>query len=64
MADIEARKKDVLRALEELEAEILVLSQRIAEAKEDLEFVTDEKTLEIYAESHELEEGLTHIELF
>lgn len=64
MADIEERKKNTLRILEELEAEILILSQRIAEAKEDLEFVTDGKSLRVYADSHELEEGLTHIQLF
>ena len=64
MADIEARKKEVLRTLEELEAEILILSQRITEAKEDLGFVTNEKSLRVYANSHAIDEGLIRIQLF
>ena len=62
--DVEARKAVVRQSLEELQADIIILDQRIFEAMNDLEFVTDEKSLEVYANSHELEEGLFHIRLF
>ena len=62
--DIEKRKDEVIVALRELEDEVRTLLFRIANARGDLHLVKTEDDLVKFAESHILEEGFKHIELF
>lgn len=62
--DIESRKAEMLALLEELEADIQTLSDRITKAREDLANVYTEEEGQLFDESHDLEEGLKHILLF
>lgn len=62
--DIESRKAEMLALLEELEADIQTLSDRITKAREDLANVYTLEEEQLFDESHDLEEGLKHILLF
>lgn len=63
--NIEARKAELYRALDEIESDIKTLSLRIMKARENLELVKTEEDAEIYDQRHgDLEESLIHIRLF
>lgn len=62
--DIEKKKVELFAVLMELEADIKVLSNNIAKAYEDLANVHTMEDAKQFDESHDLEEGLKHIELF
>ncbi len=65
MKDIETRKEEIFRVLDEIESDIKVLSLRIMKAREELALVRSEKCSKIYDERNgDLEEGLIHIRLF
>lgn len=64
MMDIEKKKVELFAVLMELEADIKVLSNNIAKAYEDLANVHTMEDAKQFDESHDLEEGLKHIELF
>lgn len=64
MMDIEKKKVELFAVLMELEANIKVLSNNIAKAYEDLANVHTMEDAKQFDESHDLEEGLKHIELF
>lgn len=62
--DIEKKKVELFAILMELEADIKALSNNIAKAYEDLANVHTMEDAKQFDESHDLEEGLKHIELF
>lgn len=62
--DIEQRKVEMFAVLEEVEADIATLKKNIARAREDLPKVQTEAEAKVFDQSHDLEEGLKHIELF
>lgn len=62
--DIEKKKTEIFASLMELEADIKTLSDRIAKTYEDLANVHTMDDAKAFNESHNLEEGLKHIELF
>lgn len=62
--DIEKKRNEMLAILEELDAEIQLLSNRIAKAREDLANVYTEDDAKRFDENCDLEKGLKHIQLF
>lgn len=62
--DIEKKKIEILTVLKEIESDCEKLMRGVKRAKEDLEYVQTVDQLKIYAMVHELDYGLTHIELF
>ena len=62
--DIEQRKVELFAFLAEVEADIETLKKNIARAREDLSKVQTEAEAKAFDQSHDLEEGLKHIELF
>lgn len=62
--DIEKKKLELFAVLLELETEIGVLGRNIVKAREDLAKVCTMDDAKEFDQSHDLEEGLTHIQLF
>lgn len=62
--DIEKKRAELLAILSELDAEIQILSDRITKAREDLANVYTVDDAKRFDESHDLEKGLKHIQLF
>lgn len=62
--NIEQRKVETFAVLAEVEADIETLKKSIARAREDLSKVQTEAEAKEFDQSHDLEEGLKHIELF
>ena len=62
--DVEKRKTEMLAILAELDAEIQILSDRIAKAREDLANVYTVDDAKRFDENCDLEKGLKHIQLF
>ena len=62
--DVEKRKAEMLAILTELDAEIRILSDRIAKAREDLANVYTVDDAKRFDENCDLEKGLKHIQLF
>lgn len=62
--DIEKRRNEMFAILTELDAEIRVLSDRIAKAREDLANVYTVDDVKRFDENCDLEKGLKHIQLF
>lgn len=62
--NIEQRKVDMFAVLAEVESDIETLKKNIAKAREDLSKVQTEAEAKEFDQSHDLEEGLKHIELF
>ena len=62
--NIEQRKVEMFAVLAEVETDIETLKKNIARAREDLLKVQTEVEAKVFDQSHDLEEGLKHIELF
>ena len=62
--NIEKKKDELLAVLAELDAEIKTLSDRIANAREDLANVYTMDDAKRFDENCDLEKGLKHIQLF
>lgn len=62
--DIEKRRNEMLAILAELDAEIRILSDRIAKAREDLANVYTVDDVKRFDENCDLEKGLKYIQLF
>lgn len=62
--DIEKRRAEMFVILEELDAEIQILSDRIAKAREDLANVYTVDDAKRFDDNCDLEKGLKHIQLF
>ena len=62
--NVEKRRDELLAILAELDAEIRILSDRIAKAREDLANVYTVDDTKRFDENHDLEKGLKHIQLF
>lgn len=62
--DIEKRRNEMLAILAELDAEIQILSDRIAKAREDLANVYTVDDAKRFEENCDFEKGLKHIQLF
>lgn len=62
--DIEKRRNEMLAILAELDAEIQILSDRVAKAREDLANVYTVDDAKRFDENCDLEKGLKHIQLF
>ena len=62
--DIEKKRNEMLAILAELNAEIRILSDRIAKAREDLSNVYTVDDAKRFDENCDLEKGLKHIQLF
>ena len=62
--NIEQRKVEMFAVLAEVEADIETLKKNIASAREDLPKVQTKAEAKAFDRSHDLEEGLKHIELF
>ena len=62
--DVEKRKAEMLAILTELDAEIRILSDRIAKAREDLANVYTVDDAKRFDENCDLEKGLKYIRLF
>ena len=62
--DVEKKRAELLAILAELDAEIQTLSDRITKAREDLANVYTVDDAKQFDESHDLEKGLKHIQLF
>lgn len=62
--DVEKKRDELLAILAELDAEIQILSDRIAKAREDLANVYTEDDARRFDENCDLEKGLKHIQLF
>lgn len=61
--DIEKRKNELLAILAELDAEIRILSDRVAKAREDLSNVYTVDDAKRFVENCDLEKGLKRIQL-
>lgn len=61
--NIKVRKQEIRQCLARIEADIALLSARVAVAKETLENVVDEESANAYDESIDFEAGLHHIRL-
>lgn len=61
---IEKRRNELLAILAELDAEIRILSDRIAKAREDLANVYTVDDAKRFDENCDLEKGLKYIRLF
>lgn len=64
MMDVEKKRDELLAILEELDAELQILSNRIAKAREDLANVYTVDDAKRFDENCDLEKGLKHIQLF
>lgn len=64
MVDIEERKKELRAIIAEMERDIKTLQANISKARTDIDAVNTEMDLEAFVEEHDLECGLTHIELY
>ena len=62
--DVEKRRNELLAILAELDAEIWILSDRIAKAREDLANVYTVDDAKRFDENCDFEKGLKHIQLF
>lgn len=62
--DVEKKRDELLSILDELDAEIQILSDRIAKARENLANVYTADDAKRFDESCDLEKGLKHIQLF
>lgn len=62
--DVEKKRDELLSILDELDAEIQILSDRIAKAREDLANVYTADDAKRFDENCDLEKGLKHIRLF
>lgn len=62
--DVEKRRNELLAILAELDAEIWILSDRVAKAREDLANVYTEDDARQFDENCDLEKGLKYIRLF
>ncbi len=62
--NIEKKRNEMLAILAELDAEIRILSDRIAKAREDLANVYTVDDAKRFDENCDLEKGLKHIQLF
>ena len=62
--NIEKQRNEMLAILAELDAEIRILSDRIAKAREDLANVYTVDDAKRFNENCDLEEGLKYIQLF
>lgn len=62
--DVEKRRNELLAILAELAAEIRILSDRVAKAREDLANVYTVDDARRFDENCDLEKGLKHIQLF
>ena len=62
--DVEKRRAEMFVILAELDAEIQILSDRIAKAREDLANVYTEDDAKRFDENCDLEKGLKYIRLF
>ena len=62
--DIEKKKVELFAVLLELETEIWILSRNIEKARGDLANVHSLDDAKAFDRSHDLEEGLKHIQLF
>lgn len=62
--DIEKRRNEMLAILAELDAEIRILSYRVAKAREDLANVYTVDDAKRFVENCDLEKGLKRIQLF
>lgn len=62
--DVEKRRNELLAILAELDAEIQILSDRIAKAREDLANVYTVDDAKRFEENCDLEKGLKYIRLF
>lgn len=62
--DIEKKKAELFAILAELDAEIQILSDSIAKAREDLANVYTMDDVKRFGENCDLEKGLKHIQLF
>lgn len=62
--DIKKRRNEMLAILAELDAEIQILSDHIAKAREDLANVYTVDDAKRFDENCDLEKGLKHIRLF
>lgn len=62
--DVEKRRNELLAILAELDAEIRILSDRVAKAREDLANVYTVDDAKRFVENCDLEKGLKHIQLF
>lgn len=62
--DIEKRRNEMLAILTELDAQIRILSDRIAKAREDLANVYTVDDAKRFDENCDLEKGLKYIRLF
>ena len=61
---IEEKKAEMFEILAELDAEIRILSDHIAEAREDLANVYTVDDVKRFDESNDLEKGLKYIQLY
>ena len=64
MIDIEKRKAELYAMLKEVDDDIEILRKNVAKARDDLEKVQTMDDAKKFDESHDLEEGLKHIQLF
>lgn len=64
MVDVEKRKEALRVILAEIERDIEILQANISKARKDMDAVNAETDLEAFAEAHDLECGLKHIELY
>ena len=62
--DIKQKKIELLGVLIELEDEVKILHKRIVKAMEDLPKIETLEDAKEFDKTHDLEEGLKHIELF
>ena len=65
MIDIEAKKEKLFRVIDEIEADVKILSLWITKAREELALVRTEKDAKIFDERNgDVEEKMIHIRLF
>ena len=62
--DVEKKRDELLSILEELDAELQTLSDRVAKTREDLADVHTADDAKRFDKSHDLEKGLKLIQLF
>lgn len=64
MVDVEKRKEELRVILAEMERDIETLQANISKLRADMDAVNAETDLAAFDETHDLERGLKHIELY
>lgn len=62
--DLEEKKKNCLKEINEVEAEAKILLKRLEKARNELPYVKTWEDAERFSDENDIEEGFEHIQIF